>query len=213
MSARVRSWRARNCVGGGAQIACGEIGDAARKDGAEALRVHAPAHDVDGVGPGMLARMLDVAVTRPIGGQNAGRGAIAEQRGRHDVGLGHFIGPEGQRAQFDDHQQDLGARLGTRQPRGKRQARNPARTAKAEDRNAPHIVAKAHPVHDAGLDRGRRDAGRGDGDDGVDLARLDSGLVPSADEAASRNKCGGAVDEGLGAFGPALLGPEPADRA
>ena len=55
------------------------------EDHAEAFGVDVPAHDVERVGPGMLAAHLDGGDARLAGLKHAGRGAVAEQRGGDDV--------------------------------------------------------------------------------------------------------------------------------
>jgi hypothetical protein len=58
-----------------------------RRDGpvenhAEALQIDVPAHDVQRIGPNVLAVHLDGCNARVVGPQHAGYGSIAEQRGR-----------------------------------------------------------------------------------------------------------------------------------
>src|ERR1700749_1187330 len=56
------------------------------KDDAKTLRIDFPTHDVERIGPSVLAAHLDGgAVAAIVGPEHTGSGAIAEQRGRHDI--------------------------------------------------------------------------------------------------------------------------------
>ena len=58
---------------------------------AEALRIDIPAHDVERVGPGVLADHFDGRNARFVGSQHARRGAIAKQRRCDNICLGQEV--------------------------------------------------------------------------------------------------------------------------
>ena len=159
--------------------------DRAVEDHAEALRIDVPAHDVERVGPGVLAAHLDGGDAAVAGAQHAGRGAVAEQRGRDDVRLGQLVEPERQRAELDRDEQHDAARPRLRQPGGDREPGDAAGAAEAEDRHALDIGAKAHASGDARFEARRRDAGRRDGDDRVDVGGVEARPRPARLVAAS----------------------------
>jgi hypothetical protein len=81
---------AENTDDGRRHVGLGERGDGAVEDHAEALRIDRPAHDVERVGPVVLAAHFDHRRCPPARTQHAGRRAIAEQGGGDDVRLGQL---------------------------------------------------------------------------------------------------------------------------
>jgi hypothetical protein len=112
----------QDAVDGGADLLLGKRRDGAIEDDAQTGRIDLPSHDVEAVGPQMLARPFDAREAGLAGAHDAGRRAIAEQRRRHHVGAGELIHAEGRGADLDRHQQHGRARPRTRQAIGDRQA-------------------------------------------------------------------------------------------
>ena len=172
-----------------------------------------PAHDVERVGPDMLAAHFDRREAGLAGAQHAGGGAVAEQGGGDDVGLGQLVEPERQGAKLDRHQQHdrcpgglaPGARRSTSpetppaQPRPKTgtrstSARKPMRAATRASR-----LGVAMPV-----------------DETVTTVSTSAAVRPAASSAlvaASINKLHAAVEIGVGALRPAERFEIPFDRA
>ena len=148
----------------------GEWRDVAIEHHAQPFIVDIPAHDVERVGPHMLAGAFDLGDAALARAQNAGRSAVGEKCGRHHVGLGELIEPERRRAELDRHHQHCraGPRFG--QPARNRHAADAAGAAQPEDRHALDVAAETHAARHARFEAGRGDAGRGDSDDRVDLA-------------------------------------------
>src|SRR5215208_7843285 len=111
-----------------------EIGNGAPEDNAETLGIDAPAHDAKRVRPKMLAGMLDLRRAAIPGAQYDRRGAVTEQIDGDNVGLGEFVVAKRQRAEFDSHQQHVGAWSRLCKARGDRQPRRPTGAAEAEYR-------------------------------------------------------------------------------
>ena len=191
----------------------GEGRDRPIEDDAQSRWIDLPAHDVERVGPQMFARAFNEgeASLYRTGTYDAGRRAIAEECGRHHVGRRQLIHAEGGGADLDGDQQHSRAGPRRGQTAGQRQARDAAGASEPEHRHPLDISAKAHAPGDAGLEARRRDAGRGDGDDRVDLGR-------GATRRRERTRRG--VDEqflraleiGGITFGPAQGGEIPVER-
>src|SRR4029077_19100377 len=77
---------------------------------AEALRIDSPAHDVERVGPGVLAAHLNGGAAAVVSLKHAGARAAPEQRRGDNIRLGQFIEAEGEGANFDRDQQHDAAR-------------------------------------------------------------------------------------------------------
>jgi hypothetical protein len=79
--------------------------------------VHRPAHDVEGVGPGILEGVLDNGRILPALSRlhDERRGPVAEERGRHDVRLVGPVRAERERAEFDGDEENDGPGLLPRQ--------------------------------------------------------------------------------------------------
>ena len=110
--------------------------------------------------------------------QYARCGPIAKKRRGDDVFLAELVEPKGQGTELYGHQKhDAGPRL--RKARRDRQPGNAAGATQAEHRHALDVGAKAHAIGDARLEARSGDAGRGDGDDCVDLRSTDAGAIES----------------------------------
>ena len=66
-------------------------GNRALEDHAEPFGIDAPSHDVERIRPQLLAGALDPRRAAVAGAQHARRGAVAEQAGGDDIGLGQFV--------------------------------------------------------------------------------------------------------------------------
>lgn len=196
---------------GGREVLLHEGRNGAGENHAEAFRVDVPAHEVEGAGPAMLARAVDRGETARPGLHHAGRGAVAEERGRDDVRLGEFVEPEGERAQLDNDEKHGRARPRFREPGRDRKARHAAGAAEPEHGHAAHILAKSHPGRGARFEAWRRDAGGRDGHDDVDFATakpcgFERRLGPRHEQRLRAFQKGGC------AFGPASRLDIPFDR-
>ena len=160
----------------GAHVVPDEIGNRPLKDHAKPFGVDAPPHDVERIGPQFLAGGLDPGCAAVACAQYDRRGAIAEQAGGDDIGLGQLIVADGQRAELERHQQHIGAGPRLRQPRRDRQPRHAARASQTEDRHARHIGAQAEFAGDPRLQRRRCDPGRAHRHDGIDIGGGEIGL-------------------------------------
>ena len=87
-----------------------EIRNRALEDHAEAFGIDAPAHDVERVGPELFAGCLDARRPAVAGAQHDRGGAVAEQAGGDDIGLGQFVMADRERAELERDQQHIGAR-------------------------------------------------------------------------------------------------------
>ena len=145
-------------------------------------RAHGPAHDPERVGP---QRAVGAEQLDGIGCATGRRGcgcalhdhgcrAIREQRGRDQVALVAVLGPEREAAELDRHEQHPGRGIGECEVPGPRQTRRSARTTQSPYRGAAHILAAAERECDARIETGRRDAGRADDHDVVDVGREES---------------------------------------
>ncbi len=136
--------------------------------------------------------------------------AIAEQGGGHDIAFAEVVLAEGQRAQFDDEEENALAGHGAGQIGCARQADDAAGAAQAEHRQALDVAAHRHALDQARVEAGGGDAGgRGD-DDGVDIAGLEPGLFQQrgGDGLQQRDRI---VDVERGAFAPAVILLVPVD--
>ena len=131
---------------------------------------------------------LDLRRAAVSGAQNDRRGAVAEQAGGNDVGLGQFVVAHSERAEFERDQQHVGAGPRLREPRCDRQARHAAGASQAEYRHARHVGTKAELAGDPRLERRRRDTGRTHRDDGVDIRSRRDRRAPIALRATSINR-------------------------
>ena len=138
--------------------------------------------------------------------------AVAEQGGRHHVGGGKLVHAEGRGADLDGHQQHRRARPGARQAAGDGEARHAAGAAQAEHRHALDIGAEAHAACDPRLEAGRGDAGRGHGDDGVDVAALAAGVGERAARRIDEERLR-ALEIGRVALRPAEIGQDTSRAA
>ena len=86
-----------------------EIGDRALKDHAEPFGIDAPSHDVERIGPQLLARRLDPRGAAVACAQHDGGRAVAEKAGGNHVGLGQIVMPDRQCAEFERDQQHVAA--------------------------------------------------------------------------------------------------------
>ena len=184
----------------------------AGEDDAEPLRIDGPAHHVERVGPVVLAAALEFGEAALVGAEHAGRAAVAEQRRRDQVRDLEVVEPEGERAQLDRDHQDVGSgpRLG--EPCCDREAADAAGAAAPEHRHAQDVLAKAHAREHQRIEARRRDAGRGEGHDRVDIDASEPGL--------RQRRLGGlheqrrrTVEIGLGALGPSARLEVPLERA
>ncbi len=135
-----------------------------------------------------LTARLDRGEPTVARAQKAGRRTVAEESGRHDVGL---VSLSSERASVQISTATRRTRLPGR-PAASRDAIDrpdtPPRAAETEHRNALDVVAKPHPPGDARLDARRGDAGRGDGHHGVDVAGRETPAASSAFRAASTKR-------------------------
>src|SRR5271154_3464516 len=90
-----------NAGDGGRDIRLGERRNGSVKYDSEAVGIDIPAHDVERIRPIVLTTHLDGGDAIFSGSQDASGGAVAEQRGRHDVRLGQLVEPESQGADFN----------------------------------------------------------------------------------------------------------------
>ena len=123
------------------------------------------------------------------GGDNRGRGAVAEQSGGDDRGGIVAVEPDGDRAGLDGDEQPVRAGLGRGEARGGGEAVDSAGAAEAEDRHAADVVAEAEPRADARFEAGRGDAGGRNGDDAVDLVGRQAGLRDGRRRPLRRTSC------------------------
>ena len=107
------------------------------------------------------------------GAHDAGCRAVAEQSGRHHVGGRELVHADGRSADLDGDHQHGRAWPRRCQTARNRQARDTARATETEHRHAFDIGAKAYTPGNACLEARRRNAGRGDGDNRVDLGGWD----------------------------------------
>ena len=201
----------QDAVDGNADMLCREGWDGAVEDDAQPGRVDLPAHDVEAVGPQMLAGAFDAGHPRLAGAHDAGGSTIAEQCRRHHVGAGELVHAEGRGADLDRHHQHRRARPRARQAAGDGQPRDAAGTAQAEHRHALDIGPKAHPAGDPRFEAGRGDTSRRNGDDRIDVARL----APRHGQRARRGcdeQVLRALEIGGIALGPAEIGEVPVER-
>ena len=135
-----------------------------------------PAHDVEGVGPGVLGRGLDLQRGPPSPARTTAAAAPSPNRA---VATMLTLLSSSSR---NDRVQSSITTSSTLRPgwaRASRAARprpeTPPGAAQAEHRGALHVGAKAHGDAGARLQARRGDAGGGDGDDGVDVAAFQAG--------------------------------------
>jgi len=64
------------------------------EDHAEALRIHIPTHDVERVGPHMLALHFNDSSSRFAGSQITCRGPVSKKGSGDNVRFGQFVEPE-----------------------------------------------------------------------------------------------------------------------
>ena len=128
-----------NTSDGRRHMRLGERWDVAIEDHPEPLRVDRPAHDVERVGPTVLAAHFDRGDAAHSGLQNASGGTITEQRGGDDVRLGQLVEPERQRAKFDCDEQNDSAGAGLCHAGRDRQPADTAGATKSEHRHALNV--------------------------------------------------------------------------
>ena len=150
----------------GRQFRFHQMGNVAGKHHAQAVLLDRPAHDVEGLRPGMLARTGD-AEAGAVGADQRRRRPVAEQGGGDDVAFRQVCATKGQAAQFHHQEQDLGpgARLGDLGGAG--QAVDPAGTTQTEDGQTRGFGAERQAFEQAGVERRRGDPRGRYGDQGV----------------------------------------------
>src|SRR5712675_700634 len=201
----------QNLRHGGVEMRGDEIGDGTAEDDTEAFRIDTPTHDAEGVGPKVLAGILDPRRTAIAGAQYHRRCAVAEQADGNNVGLGEFVVAECERAELDRHQQYVGARSRLCEARRDRQTRHAAGAAEAKYWYAGDVGPEAHHASNTGFEAWRCDSGRADGHDGVDIAasemRACQRFLRDIDEQRL-----GAFEKRLGTFRPASRFEIPVER-
>src|SRR5262249_33935545 len=116
----------------------------AREHHTEADRVERPTHHVGGIGPNVLGRTADLRQTSlAVGAEDERGGAVGEKRARHGIFLGAPVDAEGERAEFEDNDEDGRALLYGGETGGERKAAHAAGTTEAEHRDAPHICPQS----------------------------------------------------------------------
>jgi hypothetical protein len=145
------------------------------------------------------------------GPQQARRGAVAEQRRRDEVRDLEVVEPEGQRAQLerDEEHGRSWPRLGELGRDG--QAADAAGAAAAEDRHAQHVVAKAHAAEHPRVETRRRDPGRRQRHDSVDVGAGQPRLRERRRRRLDKQRLG-ALKICLRALGPAARIEIPIER-
>ncbi len=114
------------------------------------------------------------AGTRTLGRDQRRGGAIAEQGGGHHIAPRIVAKAEGEGAELDDEIKHARTRMGLGEVHRPRQPDHAAGTAQAEDRQAFDTARQAQPLDDQSVETGGRHAGRGNGDDRVDVAGVES---------------------------------------
>ena len=142
--------------------------DIAREEHAEAVVAHAPAHDIEGSGPSVLARR---GQGRPFARarDERCRGTVAEERCGDDVALGLVAAPESQAAELDHEKEHALARIDPRHLGRAREPEHAACAAEAEDGEPPQVAAHAEALHHQRIEARRGHARGRDRDDAVDI--------------------------------------------
>ncbi len=102
------------------------------------------------------------------------RRAVAEERGRDQVGQRQVGALDAQARQLDGHHQRAGLGKPDQKVVGARQRRRPARAAERGDRQPPDVGAKPELVAEVRVERGDHDPGARCRDDEIDVARFDA---------------------------------------
>ena len=186
-----------------------QVGNIARKQHAKAVILDAPAHNFEGIGPGVLApgrkfRPLHLSV------HDRGRGAVSEQcRGDH-IALAAVVEAEGQSAQLNHGEDDIGTRHGARQGARPGQADHAAGAAEAEYRQALHVTPHLETFDQQRIQAGRGNArGRGN-HQGVDVLDGEAGALEAAKDRLLKQIYGVLYEQRI-ALGEAVLFQIPFD--
>ena len=140
----------------------------------ETFRIDVPAHDVQRVGPEMLAGSRDGRQTALTGPQDGRRRPIGEKRGGDHVGRGELVRPDRQGAEFHGDEQHGGSRRRSGETRRHGQPGDSCRAAEPEERDARDVLPEAEPVGAVRIEaRGRNPGGRR-GDDDVDIRSVEA---------------------------------------
>ena len=150
----------------------------ARQHHAETDRIDRPAHDVERARPGVLGGGTDAAILRVRPARSTAAAAPSPNSAEEITSALELRSMRKASVHKLDHddEHDL-ARLGARKPRAERKTGHAAGAAAAEHRHAHHRRTETHLGSDARFKARRRDAGRGHGDDDIDIARGDTRAV------------------------------------
>src|SRR5215471_362616 len=190
---------------------CGdEIWNVTRKDRFQAFIGDLPAHHVEAAGPGMLARS-DEGRSLPVGRQQRGRGAVAEQSRCDDVALRPVVAPERQRAEFYGKKKHGLAGLDHSLSGAAGKADNPAGTAEAEDRQPLYPASQAHPFDEHRIETRCGDPRSRNNDNLVDVVLVAAAKAehpPGSGLQEIERRC----EINVVALGPAMCAVVPFDR-
>ena len=188
-----------------------EAWDRAVEDDAEAVRIDPPAHDLQSVGPGVLAGAANGADAVSGRRDHAGGRSVAEEGGGDDIGAGKLIEPERQGAELEADHQHPRSGIGLGQAGGEGKAGHPAGASQAKHRHARDIGTKTHPRRGPRLEARRGDAGGGHGDDRVDLICANAGAL-QGQPSGGDEELQGAIEVGLGPLRPGPVLEVPLQR-
>ena len=159
-----------------------------REDDAEAVVLDVPAHDVFGAMPEVVAHGDHAcAATVPANAATVSgvaehdrRGAVAEERGRHEHRDRLVVDAQAQAAEIDGEEEDTAARHGLGDARAARQPGDTAAAADAEDRQAFDVRREGQAVHQPRVEAWHGQPGDGVDDERVDLVEAQARLLDGA---------------------------------
>ena len=149
-----------------------------------------------------VAQRLEHAHARAVAApaEHRGRGAVAEQRARDQVGRRGVVALQAQARQLDGDDQHARVGEAAQEVVRARQRRRAADAAELGDRQPAHVAPEAERVDQVGVDRRDHDAGARRRDDQVDVAGRDArlGERPRRHLARQRGRVASIVLRGFG---------------